>query len=150
MDCIYFIPKVTGQQAYRFIGKNHMRFAAGGAPAAVKRRAENRSTKVRTSIQKGSISSTGMQSNPPILRTSGPKPVAKNPPCSIQAVTFQIRYSLGQYLLWPPELVHKNVKCRVLTSFSEYSDLATMSSSIRVSAWNSCLSLEPVSVNLGQ
>ena len=31
-----------------------------------------------------------------------------------------------------------------LTSFSEYRDRATMSSSFRVSAWNSCLSAGPV------
>jgi hypothetical protein len=31
----YFIPNVIGRQACRFIGKNRMRLAASGAPAAV-------------------------------------------------------------------------------------------------------------------
>jgi hypothetical protein len=37
-------------QAYCFIGKIHMRLTAGGGPVAVKRRAVNRSTKLRTSL----------------------------------------------------------------------------------------------------
>jgi hypothetical protein len=45
VNCNYFIPNVIGQQAYWFIGKIRMRFAAGGAPAAVKRRAVNPPTK---------------------------------------------------------------------------------------------------------
>jgi hypothetical protein len=44
------IPNVIGHQAYWFIGKIRMGLVAGGAPVVVKRRAVNRSTKVRTSL----------------------------------------------------------------------------------------------------
>jgi hypothetical protein len=46
----YFIFNVIGQLVYWFMGKIRMRFAAGGAPVAVKHRAVNRSTKVRISL----------------------------------------------------------------------------------------------------
>jgi hypothetical protein len=45
-----FIPNVIGQQAYWFIGNIRIRLAAGSSPVTVKRRAVNRSTKVKTSL----------------------------------------------------------------------------------------------------
>jgi hypothetical protein len=50
VNCNYFIPNDICQQAYWIIGKICMRLAAGDAPVTVKRRALNRSTKVRTSL----------------------------------------------------------------------------------------------------
>jgi hypothetical protein len=42
-----FIPNAIGHPALSFTGKIRVPFAAGGAPAAVKRRAVNRSTKLK-------------------------------------------------------------------------------------------------------
>jgi hypothetical protein len=44
------ILNIIGHQAYWFIGKIHMRLAAGGAPVAIKRRAMNQSTKFKNSV----------------------------------------------------------------------------------------------------
>jgi hypothetical protein len=49
VNCNYFVPNVTGQDAYWFIGKIRLHPAADDAPVAMKRRAVNRSTKIRTS-----------------------------------------------------------------------------------------------------
>jgi hypothetical protein len=54
VNCSYFIPNVTGQQAYRFFDKIHMRLEAGGAPVAVKLKSVNWSTKVRSSLYNAS------------------------------------------------------------------------------------------------
>jgi hypothetical protein len=50
VNCKYFILNIIGQQAYQLIDKIQMHPAARGALVAVKRRAMNRSTKLRMSL----------------------------------------------------------------------------------------------------
>jgi hypothetical protein len=47
VNCSYFIPNVTGRQAYWFSGNIRMRLSAGGAPVAVKRRVVEPANKVK-------------------------------------------------------------------------------------------------------